>query len=42
GKKKDLERFKEIAYMVKLPSALALEARLPTVLREPLGTSVTF
>ena len=27
---------------VKLPCALALDARLPTVLREPLDASVTF
>ena len=27
---------------VKLPYAFALYARLPTVLREPLGSSVTF
>ena len=31
-----------VGLAVKLPYAFALFARLPTVLREPLGSSVTF
>ena len=31
-----------VSLAVKLPYALTLYARLPTVLREPLGASVTF
>ena len=31
-----------VVLAVKLPYAFALYARLPTVLREPLGSSVTF
>ncbi len=31
-----------VGLAVKLPYAFALYARLPTVLREPLGSSVTF
>ena len=32
---------RRVRLAVKLPCALTLDARLPTVLREPLGTSVT-
>jgi len=31
-----------VGLTVRLPYAFALNARLPTVLREPLGASVTF
>ena len=31
-----------VGLSVKLPYAIALYVRLPTVLREPLGASVTF
>ena len=33
---------RHVCLTVKLPYAFALYARLPTVLREPLGSSVTF